>query len=533
MKSKKRVLAMMSAGLLATTTLFGCSSSSSSSTTTTAAATTAAAVTVGGSEDTNAEEVSEGAALQEDIIIGMQSKHTTIDQMEASNTQHNYMWRMMLDSLTHYNNETGEVEPSLATEWSTEDNGKSYTFSLRDDVTFHNGEAFKASDVVFTFYRMEGTTSCNSVFAMIESVEATDDYTVVITLNDANVDWPYMMTLPTAAILSEKACADDPVDGPAVGTGPWMLDSYEFGNFTKLVAYEENWRGAPNAKSFTFKYVPDDSARLIALQNGEIDICQDPSNIELGVVEDDPNLDLISYQGGSLTYFAFNTQAEPANDENLRKAVAYGIDVDSLIAVAAEGYGTKGTSFWGWNEYGYYDCGGYERDIEKAKEYLAKSYPNGGATLEISISGSTRKTIAEMIQSQLKEVGIEVSINELDSAGISTSTTNGEHQSCIYGMGFNVFGDDVRRILQPGSAVNKAHYDSDEVMNLLDEAIGEMDDASRKAMYQEIQEIIYEEVPYIPIYFADGFIAAKKGTGGIDIYPTSHHDYSNVFIPVE
>lgn len=475
----------------------------------------------------------EGVPLKEDIVIGMKSKHTTIDQMEASNTQHNYMWRMIYDTLIHFNNETKELEPQLATEWSTDDGGKSYIFKLRDGVKFHTGETLKASDVVYTFYRMEGTTSCNGLFVKVESVEALDDLTVKMTLVDPNLDWPYMMTLPTASIMSEKAIESDPEKGPGVGTGPWQIDSYEFGNYTTLTAFADSWRGAPNAKTFTFRYIPEDSARLIALQNGEIDICAEPATIELGRIEEDPNLDLIAYDGGSLTYFAFNTQKEPASNEDLRKAVAYAIDIDSMIAVAAEGHGKKATSFWGWDEYGYYDCGGYERDLDKAKEYLAKAYPNGGATLDISCSGAERKTIAEMMQSQLKEIGLTVNITELDSAGISTSTTNGEHQSCIYGMGFNIFGDDARRILQPGSAVNKAHYNSQEVMDLLDKAVAEQDETTRKAYYKEIQEDIYEHVPYIPLYFAEGFIGARKGTGGIDIYPTSHHDYSNVFVPAE
>ncbi|MEY8352081.1 ABC transporter substrate-binding protein [Lachnospiraceae bacterium 54-53] len=538
MKKRYQLTAVLLAALLTAGTASGCGSSRTAGKEGTqagaaASSQAAAAEAPAASADANPKEPAEGIALKEDIVMGMLQKHTTVDEMEASNTQHNYVWRMVLDTLTHYNNSTGEVEPQLAAQWSTEDVGKTYTFQLREGVKFHNGEDLKASDVVFTFNRMEGTTACNGLFDKVESIEALDDSTVKMTLVDANLDWPYMMTLPTASIMNEKACTEDPTNGPAVGTGPWKLDAYEFGTYTRLAAFDESWRGAPNGKTFTFKYIPDDSARLIALQNGEIDICQDPSTIELATVTGDPGLDLISYKGGSLTYLAFNTKKAPADNEDLRKAVAYGIDIDSIIAVAAEGYGTKATSFWGWDEYGYYDCGGYTRDVEKAKEYLEKAYPEGGASLEISVSGSVRKTIAEMIQSQLKEAGITVTINEMDSAGISTSTTNGEHQACIYGMGFNVFGDDARRILQPGSAVNKAHYESEEVMNLLDEAIAETDETKRKENYKKIQENIYEHVPYIPIYFADGFIAAKKGTGGIDIYPTSHHDLSETFVPAE
>lgn len=546
-KKMHRITAILMAAAMMAGTLAGCSGQNSQTSATQAAAAggTEAAADAGaasGSQETaaaaadgtiNAKTPPEGIALKDDIVIGMKSKHTTIDQMEASNTQHNYMWRMIQDTLLHFNNETGEVEPQLATEWSTDDGGKTYIFKLRDGVKFHNGETLKASDIVFTFNRMEGTTACNGLFLKVESVEAVDDLTVKMVLVDPNLDWPYMMTLPTACIQNEKAITDDPVDGPSVGTGPWMVDSYEFGNYTTLVAFEDSWRGAPNAKTFTFRYIPEDSARLIALQNGEIDICAEPATIELGTIEDDPNLDLVQYDGGSLTYMAFNTQKEPANNEDLRKAVAYAIDLDTIIAVAAEGHGRKATSFWGWSEYGYVDMGGYERNLDKAKEYLDKAYPNGGATLDVSVSGAERKTIAELMQSQLKEIGITLNIVELDSAGISTTTTNGEHQSCIYGMGFNIFGDDARRILQPGSAVNKAHYDSDYVMDLLDKAVCETDETQRKEYYKQIQEDVYEHVPYIPLYFADGFIGVKKGTGGIDIYPTSHHDYSNIFVPAE
>ena len=97
-----------------------------------------------GSSEINAAKPAEGMALKEDIVIGMQSKHTTVDAMDASNTQHNYMYRMVYDTPVHFNNTTKELEPSLAEEWSTEDGGKTYIFKLRDGVKFHNGEILKA-----------------------------------------------------------------------------------------------------------------------------------------------------------------------------------------------------------------------------------------------------------------------------------------------------------------------------------------------------------------------------------------------------
>ena len=420
MKKRFRVMAALMAMAVMAGSLTGCGGNKNAPAETGSASSgTAAEGNSGGaagSSEINAAKPAEGMALKEDIVIGMQSKHTTVDAMDASNTQHNYMYRMVYDTPVHFNNTTKELEPSLAEEWSTEDGGKTYIFKLRDGVKFHNGEILKASDFVFTFNRMEGTTSCNGVFLKVESVEAVDDLTVKMTLVDPNLDWPYMMTLPTASIMNEKAVTDDPEKGPAVGTGPWMVDSYEFGNYTKLVAFEDSWRGAPNAKSFTFRYIPEDSARLIALQNGEIDICQTPAAIELGRIEEDPALDLISYKGGSLTYMAFNTQKDPAKDENLRKAVAHAIDIDSIIAVAAEGRGEKATSFWGWDEFGFYDCGGYTRDLDKAKECLeAAGYSDSDGdgivdkdgenlSLTISIANGSSTAVSETLQDMWKQI---------------------------------------------------------------------------------------------------------------------------------
>ncbi len=386
---------------------------------------------------TPASNASEAAPTEykKDIVLGLSGKHSSIDPHSNSNTQHNYMFRMVFDNLVDYDNATGEIKPCLATSWEVED-GQTYTFKLRNDVKFHNGEPLKASDVVYTFKRAVGTTASNAMALKIASVEALDDYTVKMVLTTPNLDWLHMMALPTAVVLSEKAITADPVEGVGVGSGPWMIDSYKFGDFTKLVRNDNFWGDKAKGETFTFRYIPEASARLIALQTGEIDICADPDKLELDYITGDKKLELQSWKGASLNYLAFNNQKGPASNKDFRQAIAHGINIDDLIAVAANGKAEKAGSFWGWNEFGY--NGGKtaaEYNPTKAKEYLAKAYPNGGAAIEISISGSERKACAELIQAQLKEIGITVTIKELDSAGISTSTTAGEHQACIYGMG--------------------------------------------------------------------------------------------------
>ena len=524
-KNWRKIAATLLAAATLAGALSGCSTTETS-TTDTPQATLAPIDT-----SVNPSEPPEGVALKEDIVMGIANSQTSLDAAESGTNYHSYLWRMMQDTLTHFNNDTKELEPWLATEWSTED-GQTYVFKLRDGVKFHNGETLKASDVVFTFERMEGTAFGNSIYTSIQSIEALDDLTVQMTLTAPNMDWPYMMCLPWTSIMNEKAVTENLTEGTAVGTGPWQLDSYEFNNYTTLRAFDESWRGAPNAETFTFRTIPENSARLIALQNGEIDICEKPASIEYDIVRGDDSLELLQYDSSSLNYLAFNTQTEPGSMEDFRKAIAYALDIDALIEVVVNGNATKATSVWGRDQYGYVDMGGYTRDLDKAREYLAKAFPNGGASLEISIIGS-HKTLAQMIQAELGEIGINVTINELDGAGIAQAFSSGDYQACTFSIGLNIYGDDTRRLLDPSMSSNTAKYDNEEVLGLMDAASAEMDEATRLEDYAQVQEILYEDAPYIPLYFPRQAIALNAGTGGIDIYSNTHHDFSMTFVPAE
>ena len=471
------------------------------------------------------------ANYKEDIIVGISGKIISLDPQENSNTQHNYYFRMVFDTLLDFDNANLSLKPNLATEWSTDD-ALTYTFKLRDDAVFHNGEPVKASDVVWTFERAPGTGSSSTLGNMMVEVKALDDYTIEITLDKKNVDFPYLLTLPTSSIMSQVAVEADEIEGTGIGSGPFKLDSYEFGDFLKVVRNENFWGEVTPTKSINLRYIPDDSPRLIALETGEIDICQDPNTLELGHITNTPGLELQSYMSSSITYIAFNYKKAPFDNQDFRLAICYGIDAEEIIDVVRDGQAVKCESLWGWNQFGY--NGGktsYEYNPELAKEYLAKAYPNGGASFKLSVSSGDRKAIGELMQAQLKQIGIDVEIVELDTAGLSTTTTAGEHEACTFGCGMNIFGDDSRRLIVPGTGVNKSHYDNARVNELMDLAVAEQDEAKRMEYYEEVQQICYDDGAYMPIYFANAFFGVKEGITGIDYYPTSHHDFSNlVFI---
>ncbi len=473
----------------------------------------------------------EGVTYKEDIIVGISGHITTIDPQEQSNTHHNYFYRMTFDTPLDFNNETLELEPNIVTEWSTED-AITYNFKLRDDVLFHNGEKLTANDVKFSYTRGLDTGSSITLCKLMEEVNVISDYEFEIKLFSANVDFPYMLTLPTASIISEAAVTADPVEGVGIGSGPWMLDSYEFGDYLTMKRNDNFWGEQTETQTVTLRYMPEASSRLIALETGEIDASQDPTALDLSHIRNNENLELQQYVGTSINYFAFNTKAAPFDDQNLRLAIAYAINIPEIIDVIKMGEATQCLSLWGWNQFGY--NGGvtpYEHDATKAAEYLAEAgySVDNPFTFEVSINAGERKSIAELIQAQLKPLGINMELNEMDSAALSSTTTAGEHEGMIYGCGMNVFGDDSRRLIVPGTGVNKSHYDNERVNELMDLAVAELDEAKRLEYYEEVQQITFETAAYVPMFFANGFYGVAKGVNGIDYYPTSHHDMSNIY----
>lgn len=482
--------------------------------------------------NTYAEKITNEPSYKAEIIIGVEGKLVSFDPQHSSIAPMNYIARMIFDCPMYFDWEKQIIVPNIATSWNTED-GQTYTLVLRDDVFFHNGEQLKASDVKFTYERAKGTSSSSQLGKMIETINVVDDFTAEITLALVNYDFPYMLTLNTASILNEKACKENELDGPGVGTGPFVIDSYEWGDFFSVRRNEQFWGEKAKPEKVTLRYMPDRSTRLIALQTGEIDVCQDPELLELHFVEETPGLELQGYETQSMAYMIFNTQKAPFDNADFRRAVCYGVNAEEIITVIREGYGVDCKSCWGPNQFGY--NGGttdFEYNPEKAKEFLDKAYPNGGAKFEITAQSGERKALGEIVQSQLREIGIEVVLKEVDHAGLITAMTNGEHEACFFSFGFNAFADDSRRILMPGSS-NYAFYDNQRIVDLMNKGCAEGDVNRRKEIYIEVQQILHDDAPYNPIFYPKGAWAVKKGVGGIDFYPTLQHSLRNIYMILE
>jgi peptide/nickel transport system substrate-binding protein len=467
------------------------------------------------------------------VTIAIEQGITTGDPHKLSNIIHNELFNMTHDRLVYLNLKEMDFEPELAVSWKWT-TPTVLDLELRKNVKFHDGRTMKASDVVYTFERAKtmGTTA-SAKLAVLKSIEAIGEYGVRMTLSSVNVDWLDTLALPMSSILSKEALIANPKEGGFIGTGVWINKELKPSDYVLLTRNNNYWGEMPKTEVVTLRYIPEDSARLIALQNGEVDVCINVLATEIKFVTDDPKLSLVQYNSTSLEYFAFNTSKAPGNDKNLRLALAHALNVDDIMTVVAGGLATKAVSNWGPQTFGYYDgFGPYPHDMKLAKEYLAKSYPKGGAKLEISVSGADRVTTAQIIQDQARQIGLTITINEMEGAALTAASAfkAAAHQSMIYNLGWNSAGDDARRPYYQGSNTNKAIITNKRIMELLDKAVTEFDGKARKAMYKEIQEINRAEAYYIPMYYPILSIGTKKNVGGIAWMPHKSHDFSYVYL---
>ena len=473
--------------------------------------------------------VVEAASYKKDVVVAASAGFTMLDPHGTYNVAHNENNILVYETLVFWNSQTMEFEPKLATEWKWKDDTTLW-FKLRQGVKFHNGEEMKASDVKFSLERcIEMGSTGGANIKQAKEFRVLNDYEIEIELQEINVDYLSFLSLPYGGIVSEKACKADAAGGMHIGTGPWVYVDMVEADYLKLKRNENYWGELPKTETLTIRNIPENSTRLIALQNGEIDVCIGPNSTELDIVKSDPKLALYEVDRTSLTYFAFNTRQGPGADHNFRMAIAHAIDEEELLIVGAGGYGKLTAVNWGWTTYGYdSSLKPIERDLDKAKEYLSKTEHR---KLVITCT-SSYKNVVETIQAQLKEVGITVEVNEVQSAAQTAMSkfASATHEAMVYGLSWNEHGDDARRPYYKDSNTNKAIVEDQEIYDLIDKAKKEFDDTKRKEMYSKIQQINLEQCYYLPLYFSKGFVVMGQNVGGVRFEPNNVHDFSYVCV---
>ena len=441
-----------------------------------------------------------------------------------------WVYRMVYDRLVDWD-ESGAYLPCLATSWESED-WKTVTFHLRDDVYFSNGEKFTAADVVFTIEA--GKANPGSVadgqWKSVVSATAVDDYTLVLELESVRPQILYDASSPLGAIMCKSAVEADPEKGVWVGTGPYVITDFATNDYVSVERNDNYWGELPPTKSMTLRYIPEMATRLMMLQNGEADICFNLSEQDLALIAAEPeNYTMYEYLANNCSDIGFNMNDPICGDYNFRMAVAHALNRTDIALGAAGIYATPETTgtFWGsGTPFRNNDIPIIEYDLDKAKEYLAKS-PYNGETIELITAIPTMINASAVIQQQLAEVGIKVEIKQTDPASLMSTCVYGSTDFQMYAFvgafQFEPYST-TYGIFAPNAMQNRVTYDNPEIMAILEKAASEADTAKQQEYYYEIQELVAKDIPYLNLFYVNQAISAVKSVGGLKIINDGSHD---------
>ena len=447
------------------------------------------------------------------------------------------------DNLVQYKAGSTEIEPGLATEWSTSSDGKEWTFKLRQGVKFHDGTPFNAEAVKFSIERQLPPNQTADMpyadfsFGMVDKVTVVDDNTVKFSLKYPYA--PFLLNLAmvlTAPIVSPEAVKKWGKDfgQHPVGTGPYVFDKWDKDDKIVLKANKDYWRGKPKIDTVMFQVVKENSVRANKLLAGEVDIIDgiDPNDIER--IKADKNIDFIDAPGMNINYLGLRTDRKPFDDPRVREAVSRAINRDELVQSLYKGQamvanGPLPPILFGFDK----DLQPYGYDPEKAKQLLKDagydnnlkidllSYPNprpynaiGGDTLATALAG------------YLAKVGITVNIQSAAWKEHKDNVKNGKGQAYLYGwIGDNGDPDNFLYALLHSSQIgqgrlNDAKYKNSEFDDLLTQAQQTSDAKQRQSLYAKAQEILVKDAPWVFISYSKDMAAMRKGVTGYKLHPT-------------
>ena len=432
----------------------------------------------------------------------------------------------------------GEYVPELATSWEISDDMQTYTFSLRKDVSFHNGEKFTAQSVIDTvMISRENTGSLGfDAWRYVDTATALDEYTVEIVLVAPNADFLFLIQHPGASIINKAAREADPVSGAWVGTGAYFVSEFVSGDHIVLMRNDDYWGEPAITKQLYLRHVPEVATRTIIMQNNESQVCMsiEPTDMPQFV----NNSDFVVYRIVSDAHIIFfNMNDSITGDLNFRLAVAHALERADIATVSAGDWALPASdgTIWGYStEFRNNNIPIIPFDLDLARQCLEASSYNG-EEVELMAGIFTTQRGGEMIQEQLAKVGINVRLNQTDVPTLSSTALYGSDKTQMihHMLPMTLSAASARGAFYPGASSNRASYNNPVVNELLDRAPTIADQKEREALYMQIQEILAEDLPIINIYYRLQAPVSSSKIGGIIINPDQNHDFRGIFLVLD
>lgn len=454
-----------------------------------------------------------------ELIIGKGQEAVGFDPGNVTATSSFDLIVVAYERLVRFD-ESGEVLPELAESWEMPDD-LTYVFTLRRNVTFHNGKTLTADDVKFTFDRIMDEANASpwaSQFEPVDEIEATDGQTVTFRLNAPY--GPFLATLSAAyaSILPNDENID--FQSEMVGTGPFLLESWEQDTETVMVAHTAYWNPeVPKLETVRWRILPDEPARLAAVRTGEIHLTAiaDPLTVESATESE--GVRVLEQETTDYYLLGLNTAEAPFDDVNVRRALSLAIDREAIVEAVFFGRGQVTgplvPTLGDWAQPAE-QLPTYQVDREKAKSLLEEA---GQSDLSFTILvGSLYQefvNIALVIQDQLSEIGVTA---ELEQVEWSTFIDRWKERDFESFVSFNGSGNDPDRALYPAfitdGSVNAFQFSDEEVDRLLESGRTTTDREARQTIYQNLEVVLAESAPAIFISTRVSFFAVREAVRG-------------------
>jgi peptide/nickel transport system substrate-binding protein len=525
-----------------------------------------------------------GGGGDESLVFGAEADPVVLDGALVSDGTSIRVLYQVYEGLTKLKAGTSDVEPSLATDWKTSADGRTWTFNLRKDVTFHDGEPFNAEAVCFNFDRWynfpEAFQNASVSYywqygfgggfakpakdspgpkdSLYKSCEAVDDLTVRLQLNRPSATVLSTLTLPALSIGSPKAIREFGADEGSVdkeglfrpsgtygtqhptGTGPFKFESWTRGDKLVLVRNDDYWGDKPKIKQLIFRPISDNAARLQALQTGEIQGYDLVEPQDADTIQGDDNLQLLERPPFNVGYVGINQSKPPMEKLEVRQAIAHALNREEVVDSFYGGRGEVAKEFMPKEIFGYADdVQTYDYDPAKSRQLLQKA----GLKLPVEVEFWYPTDVSrdympdpkrnfEAFSSDLNKAGFKVKPRSAPwSPDYTDITEQGKAQMYLIGWIADFADPDnfIGTFFQ--DAKPEWGFKNPELFSLLDKAEAETDEAKRTELYQEANRKIMQLLPGVPYVHAKaalafqskvtGYTPSPVGVGGESFAPVS------------
>lgn len=486
----------------------------------------------------------ETISSKDTMKIGMSAEPTSMDPAQSKDL---ITWMFVLqsyDTLIKFDWPTQQYIPAIASAWEVNEDSTEVTFTIRDDIKFQNGDTLTMEDVMFSLNRAFESSFTNQISGSIDRFEQIDDTHMKVVLKYGYAPILEVLITPCWGIVNKAYVEAAEAEGKDVGriescgTGSYIMKEWKSGEKLIFEGFEDHYDGAPKIKHVDAALIADQTSGAIALENGTLDYYYGTQNSDIEHLKDLPHLATYVVDDGVGLYdITFNVTDGIFTDKRLRQAVAYAIDREEILLGGQEGNGVVTDTICATACFGYMpDYEWYKQDLDKAKALMAEAgYPDGFTVTFTQDSSKTYMTSAEIMQAQLKKVGINVEFEKLERATwLDVVASNRQFDATLRMTNHVVYDADyllTRRLTTDmiGGGNNYAGYSNPGFDKLVETARQTADQEQRLEMYRECYDMIKEDVPFIPLYTNNSRQVVNAKIKGWIAHPVNRTEWGKLY----